>query len=42
MHLSHVPQYTNQNKIVDISVLNGALGEKGQAHCGICEMVYDL
>ena len=30
MHLSHIPQYTIQNRNVHISVLNGALWDMGQ------------
>ena len=37
LHLSHIPQYTIQNRHVHISVLNCALWDMGQAHCGICE-----
>ena len=37
MHLSHIPQCTIQNRNVHISVLNGALWDMGQVHCGICE-----
>ena len=40
MHLSHIPQCTIQNRNVHISVLNGALWDMGQMHCGICE--FDL
>ena len=38
MHLFHIPQYTIQNKNVHISVLNGALRDTEQVHCGICEI----
>ena len=38
MHLSHIPQCTIQNRNVHISVLNGALWDMGQVHCGICEI----
>ena len=38
MHLFHIPQCTIQNRNVDISVLNGALWDKQQLHCGICEL----
>ena len=38
MHLSHIPQFTIQNRNVHISVLNGALWDMGQVHCGICEL----
>ena len=37
MHLSHIPQCTIQNRNVHISVLNGALCDMGQVHCGICK-----
>ena len=37
LHLSHIPQCTIQNRHVHISVLNCALWDMGQAHCGICE-----
>ena len=37
MHLFHIPQYTIQNRNVHISVLNGALWDMKQVHCGICE-----
>ena len=37
VHLSHIPQCTIQNKNVPISVLNSALLDMGQVHCGICE-----
>ena len=32
MHLSHIPQYTIQNRDV------GVLWDMGQVHCGICEI----
>ena len=35
--MSHIPQYTIQNRNVHISVLNGALWGIEQVHCGICE-----
>ena len=35
--LSHIPQYTIQNRNVYISVLNCVLWDMGQVHCGICE-----
>ena len=38
MHLSHIPQCTIQNRNVHISVLNGALWDMKQEHCGICEI----
>ena len=38
MHLSHIPQYSNQNKNVHIFVLDGALCHMEQVHCGICEI----
>ena len=38
MHLFHIPQYTIQNRNVHISVLNGALWDMGQVHCGICKL----
>ena len=38
VHLSHIPQCTIQNINVHISVLNGALWDIGQLHCGICEI----
>ena len=37
-HLSHIPQCTIQKKNVHIYVLNGALWDMGEVHCGICEM----
>ena len=37
LHLSPNPQCTIQNKNVQISVMNGALWDMGQVHCGICE-----
>ena len=37
MHQSHIPQCTIQNRNVHISVLNGAMWDMGQVHCGICE-----
>ena len=38
MYLSHIPQYTIQNRNVTISVLNGVLWDMRLAHCGICEI----
>ena len=38
MHLSHIPQYTIQNRNVQISVLNGVLWDMGQVHCGISDI----
>ena len=38
MHLSHIPQYTIQNRNAHISVLNGVLCDMGQVYCGICEI----
>ena len=38
VHLSHIPQCTIQNRNVHISVLNAALWDMGQVHCGICEI----
>ena len=38
MPLFHFPQYTIQNRNVHITVLNGALWDLGQVHCGICEI----
>ena len=38
MHPSHIPQYIIQNRNVHISVLNNAFWDKGQVHCGICEI----
>ena len=35
MHFFHTPQYTIQNRSVHIAVLNGALWDVGQEHCGI-------
>ena len=35
---SHIPQCAVQNGNVHISVLNGALWDMEQAHCGICEI----
>ena len=37
MHLFHTPQCNIQNKNVHISVLNSALLDMKQVHCGICE-----
>ena len=37
MSLSHIPQCTVQDRNVHISVLNGALRDLGQVHCGISE-----
>ena len=37
MHLSHIPQYTIQNRAVSISVLNAVLWDMGQVHWGVCE-----
>ena len=37
MHLSHTPQYTIRTKNDPISLLNGALWDMGQVHCGYCE-----
>ena len=36
MHLSHIPQYTIQNRNVHISVLNGVLWDVGQVPNEIC------
>ena len=38
MHPSHISQGTIQNRNVHISVLNGALRDMAQVHCGICEL----
>ena len=38
MHLSHIPQCTIQNRNVHIPVVNGALWDMGQVHCGIYEI----
>ena len=38
MHMSHIRQCTTQNRNVYISVMNGALWDMGQVHCGICEL----
>ena len=38
MHLFHIPQNTIQNRNVPISVLNGALRDMEQVHCGIGEL----
>ena len=38
MHLSYTPQCTIQSRNVHISVLNGALWDMRQVHCGICEI----
>ena len=38
MHLSHIPQCTNQSKNGHISVLNGALWDMGQVNCGSFEI----
>ena len=40
MYLSHIPQCTNENKNVHISVLNGAFWDMGQVHWEIYE--FDL
>ena len=37
VHLFHIPQCTIHNRNVHISVLNDALCNMGQMHCGICE-----
>ena len=41
MRLFHIPQCTIQNRNVHISVLKGALWDMEQAHCGVCELVYN-
>ena len=33
----NIPQYTIENRNVQISVLNGVLWDMAQVHCGICE-----
>ena len=38
MHLSHIPQYTIQDRNVHISVLNGVLWDMEHVQCGICEV----
>ena len=38
MRLFHIPQYTIQNRNMYISVLNDALSDTEQVHCGICEI----
>ena len=38
MHQFHIPQCTIQNKNVRFSVLNDALWDMRQVHCGICEI----
>ena len=38
MHLSHIPQYTIQNRNAHISVLNAVLWDMEYALCGICEI----
>ena len=38
VHLFHIPQCTIQNRNVQISVLNGAMWDMEQMHCGICEI----
>ena len=38
MQLSHIPQYTMQNRNVYISVLNGVLWGMGQSNFGVCEI----
>ena len=38
MHLLRIPQYTIQSKNVHIFILNGALWDMEQVHCGICEI----
>ena len=37
VHLSHISQCPIKNRNVHISVLNIALWDIGQVHCGICE-----
>ena len=38
MHLFHIPQCNIQNRNVHISVLNVALWDMEQVHCGISEL----
>ena len=38
MHLSHIPQYTIQNRNVHLSVLNGVLWDMEQLYWKICEI----
>ena len=38
MHLSHISQFSIQNRSVHISVLNGALWDMEQVNSGICEL----
>ena len=38
MHLFYIPQCNIQNRNVHISVLNGAMWDTEQMHCGICEI----
>ena len=38
MHLSHTPQCIISNKNEHISVLNSALWDMGQVHCGIWDI----
>ena len=42
MHLSHIPQFTIQNRNVHISFLNGVLWDMEQVHCRIWEIVLFL
>ena len=39
VHPFHIPQCTIQDRNVHISVLNGALWDMEQVHCGICEII---
>ena len=38
MYLFHISQYTIQNRNVNISVMNDALRDAGQVHCGISKL----
>ena len=38
MHLFHIPQCSNRNRNLHISVLNGALWDIEQVHIGICKL----
>ena len=38
LQLFHTPQYSIQNKNVHFSILNGALWDIGQMHCGIYKL----
>ena len=42
MYLFHIPQCNIQNRTVRISVMNVALWDMEQLHCGICELGQSL